>query len=271
MKRILKQSITLLLLLVSVLPASASGSSSNGILSKKEMRALASRMEAAYKPWEEVTVKGKFRMEGLPVSPGMKLYMVRDSLLVMSLTAPFVGEAARIEMDTDSITLVNKMKRTMTRLPVTALEKFFPGTLTDFQDFLLGNVVICGHGPVSADMASGLECYPAEEDDPDSGELLLVPADEWQPDGARYGYVLTEDLAPASLVVEIEGCDDYVQMDYTRDRGGKTLLDIIAAIGPTSVEGQLQLETPSGKAQPIRRFVPSSDYVRVPLKRLLKF
>lgn len=268
MNKILRYCLTGTLMLLSILPAAGGGR-----LSNKQMRKLAERMETLYTPWEEVSLKGKFRMEGLPLSPSVRLYMVRDSLIVMSLSAPLIGEAARIELDNDSITLVNKMKHCFTRLPMSALEKFYPGNLTDFQEFLLGRVVICGQGLMSADLVSGLDWYPGDgTDDADlsSGEWMLVPQSQWQPDGARYGYVLYEDLTPESLIVEIDDSDDYVEMDYYYDRG-KTTLDMLAAYGRHTLEAQLILDAPADKVQPIKRLTSLAGYNQVPLKQLLKF
>ncbi len=245
-----------------------------GPLSGKEMRRMAGEMEERYTPWDEVSLKGKFRMEGLPLSPSVRMYMVRDSLIVLSLSAPLIGEAARIELDNDSILMVNKMKRTYTSLPMSALQKFFPGSLADFQEFLLGRVVICGRGLMSPELVPGLDWYAGDgsdsADEEASGQWLLVPQSSWQPEGARYGYVLYEDLTPASLIVEMEDCDDYVQMDYIYGKD-KTTLDVLAAFGRHTIEAQLILDAPSGKVQPIKRISSPAGYARVPLKQLLKF
>ncbi len=196
-------------------------------LSKKEKRQLLTDAAGEAPEWSEMSLKGKLQSDLLPLTATVKVYMRRDSLLLMSFSAPFVGEVARLEIDTDSITAVNKMKRTVTRVPVRDLRAVLPGSLCELQDFLTGRVVIYGQGLLCTDLSSGLDCYPVfdESTDPVSGETvvveteapegwLIMPRTDWQPDGARYGYVLDTELRPASMVIELDDSDDYLQVDY---------------------------------------------------------
>lgn len=251
-------------------------------LSKKEKRQLLTEASADAPSWSELSLKGKLQTDLLPLSPSVKVYMQRDSLLIMSFSAPFVGEAARIEIDPDSITAVNKMKRTVAKAPIRDLRALMPGSLGELQDFLTGRVVIYGQGLLRSDLSSGLDCYPVydEETDPTSGETvvaegmepegwLIMPRTDWQPDGARYGYVLDTELRPASMVVELDDSDDYAQIDYEY-KGDQTLFAISTAHGPMTLEADLTL-SPTDKVQPMQRLEIGGKYTRVPMKKLLKF
>lgn len=252
-------------------------------LSKKEKRQLLADASTDAPAWSELSFKGKLQTDLLPISPSVKVYMQRDSLLIMSFSAPFVGEAARIEIDADSITAVNKMKRTVAKVPVRALQGVMPGSLGELQDFLTGQIVIYGQGLLCPDLSSGLDCYPVydEQTDPTTGETLveetgdpegwlIMPRTDWQPEGARYGYVLDADLRPASMVVEPDDSDDYAQIDYEYGKNGQITFAISTAHGPKVIEADLTL-SPADKVQPMERLNTAGKYTRVTMSKLLKF
>ncbi len=249
-------------------------------LSNKEKRTLLKDAAPEASQWREMSLKGKLQTDLLPLSPSVKVYMKRDSLIVMSFSAPFVGEAARIEIDPDSIVAVNKMKRTYATAPTTAIASVFPGALTELQDFLTGKVVICGQGLLGPDLASGLDCYPVWDEEASTEETagaaagddpegwLIMPRNSWQPDGARYGYVLDTRLRPASMVVELDNSDDYAQIDYLY-KGQDVTFSICTAHGDRTIEADLTL-APTDKTQPMARIGLNGKYTKVPVRKLLK-
>ncbi|MDE6144531.1 MAG: DUF4292 domain-containing protein, partial [Muribaculaceae bacterium] len=102
--------------------------------------------------WESLTLAGKFRMNGLPVSPSVRIYMKRDSVILMSLRAPFVGEVGRAEIADSMILVVNKMNKTYVEEPIEKALAYYPGGISDIQNLLLGQAFIPGHGVISPDM-----------------------------------------------------------------------------------------------------------------------
>lgn len=256
------------------------------LMSADACRELLLESGPEYGEWQRASIKGKLRMDGLPVSPAVRIYMERDSLVVMSCTAPFVGEAVRIELTQDSVLMVNKLKKSYARMPLSSVRKVFPGTLGDLQDFLLGRVVICGHGPLSGEMADGLELYAL-----DSGEMadeagwetepsaegpagwILAPASVWQPMPARYGYILDSDLTPLSMVVEMPDPEDFVRIDYMYDNSG-TGYAVETVSGNRRLEALLQCEDArldTSDIQSLDRIRLNGKYAEVSVRQLMKF
>ena len=65
----------------------------------------------SYMPWQSAEFSGKLKTDKLPVSPNVKIYMVRDSLLQISVRAPLLGEVGRLNLTHDEVLVVNKMKK----------------------------------------------------------------------------------------------------------------------------------------------------------------
>lgn len=110
-------------------------------------------------PWNSVSISGKLKMAGLPVSPSMKIYMKRDSALFISLRAPFMGEVGRAEILGDTIMVVNKMKKTYVKESIEKALDHYPGGLADLQDLILGRIVIPGKGLLESGHSPQLEIY----------------------------------------------------------------------------------------------------------------
>ncbi len=115
-----------------------------------------------YVGWNNVEFSGKLRQEKLPLSPTVKMYMEKGSLIEISARAPLVGEVARLQLTQDSLLIVNKMKKTYCQESTEKLRKFYPDFLDDLQSFLLARIVVFGHGELSAENASLVDLLPGE-------------------------------------------------------------------------------------------------------------
>mgnify|MGYP002908447808 FL=1 len=57
-----------------------------------EGQAFLNALAASYTPWSSVQLDGKLRMDKLPVSPSVRIYMEKGKKLYISVRAPFVGD-----------------------------------------------------------------------------------------------------------------------------------------------------------------------------------
>ena len=146
--------------------------------------------------WEKLSLSGKFKMEGLPLSPSVKIFMERDSSIIISLRAPFVGEAGRLEVTPDSVLAVNKMKKTYCKESLEGFMAYYPGTLSDLQEILLGRVVLPGFGTLMETDYDNVEIYTD-----DYSEFSLIPSENALLEGVSYGYLIDGTMKPTVLLI----------------------------------------------------------------------
>lgn len=115
-----------------------------------------------YNNWETVEMTGKLRASGLPLNPTVKLYMAKGSEISVSVRAPFVGEAGRIEICGDTLTAVNRMKRVYCKESLRGILSGYPGFISDLQSLLLGRIVVLGSGELSFVNAALMEVSASE-------------------------------------------------------------------------------------------------------------
>lgn len=155
-----------------------------------------------YEKWEVVSLEGKLKMQGLPLSPSLKIFMQRDSLLSISVRAPFVGEAGRMDLNPDSVLIVNKMNKTYVSEGIREFLKYYPGGLADVQDLLLGRFFLPGCDVTEVDLDDYIDIY--FEDD----QINIVPKGSVEIPGVKYGFVVDNLFNPLMLIVMPEGRND---------------------------------------------------------------
>lgn len=155
-----------------------------------------SLISSDYKDWMTVEASGKLKTSMLPVTPSIKLFMKKGEAIRMSVRVALMGEVGRLEIDSDSILLVNKMKKVYCQESMDNLKSAYPDVITDIQNFLLGRIVIMGKGELSAEKGDCVELYHSPE-----GGYIVVPEDSLQPQGISYGYVTYPDGKTAALML----------------------------------------------------------------------
>ena len=155
-----------------------------------------------YQPWDVVTLQGKLKMQGLPLSPSLKIFMKRDSLISISVSAPLVGEAARIVIDNDSVVAVNKMNKTYVQEGVADFLKYYPGGISDVQDLLLGRFFLPGFDVMEDDLDSLVEIFYEDN------QFNVVPVGPAVIPGVDYGFVIDDQFNPLMLVILPESRPD---------------------------------------------------------------
>ena len=148
-----------------------------------------------YVDWDKVSLQGKLKMEGLPLSPTVKVFMQKDSLISMSIRAPFIGEAARIDITPDVITAVNKMNKTYVQENIEEFLKYYPGDISDLQDLLLARFFLPGYNVSEITLDDLIDIYYEDN------QYNVIPKGEAEIDGIKYGFVVDSLFNPLMLIV----------------------------------------------------------------------
>lgn len=147
-----------------------------------------------YQPWTVVRIQGKLKMKGMPVSPTLKIFMQRDSLVDISMRAPFVGEAGRLTVTPDSVIVVNKMNKTYAQESIP--ESPIPLGINDVQDLLLGRFFLPGHDVMNENLDELVDIYYEDE-----GLFNVVPKDKARIEGVKYGFLTDGYFKPLMLMI----------------------------------------------------------------------
>ena len=226
-------------------------------LSDEEKQEVIEILDNTPVDWKKVSISGKFKMQGLPLNPSLKIFMERDSLVVISLRAPFLGEVGRCEITPDSILVVNKMKKTYCKESLEELMRYYPCDITDVQDLLLARVVFPGVGNEIYEDPDLLEMYYQDD------QLALVPDESMLLEGFSYGYLMDNYLRPTLLlVVPDENPDLNVTLMYEYLKKG---YDIVASYQSPDAyyKATLELDEPIYNSDEISLIKINSKYQRL--------
>lgn len=246
--------LTLILTLLALLPDSRAFAQENP-LPKREAKSVLSKVIAGYSDWGRVELNGKISSSILPVSASAKIYMEKGKLIMISLRAPFVGEVARVEVNSDSLLIVNKMHKKYFKESMSRVDEIYPGSLTDLQSILLGRLTVMGTGSLRQNQFSALNLY-----DGGDGGFFAIPADAYQPESLRYGYTIDSAYKMTTLMVTPVDADDVASVTYQWGSSGDYIMEINAMRGSRSFDAEFDLDTPSYGASPMKPFKLQGKY-----------
>lgn len=195
-------------------------------------------MITAYTPWQTAEMSGKLRMEGLPLSPTLKIQMRRGQSIFISIRAPFMGEVGRLEIDGNRITAVNKLRKLYCTEDLAELTGgLMPVTITDVQNILLRRAFMLAYGTLNVDNA------PLMTVTRESDCYLLIPYVQLEGDRVRYGFTADWDgTLQALYATSADG--DYSALAEYSSKGRRTEIDFSIQKGPRVYGAQLQLDAP---------------------------
>lgn len=216
-----------------------------------------------YENWDAATLEGKLKMRGLPLSPSLKIIMLKDSIINISIRAPFVGEAARIEMTVDSILAVNKMKKTYVKEGIDNFLQYYPGGIGDVQNLLLGRFFLPGVDLAESDLEELVSIY--YEDD----QFNVIPKSPVEIDGIKYGFVVDRLFNPIMLVILPETDKEIeVSVLYKYNLKGKDI-QISYNENGKNLEAVLELKDPEWKAEIPKPIDLEKKYRQMSLKEFI--
>lgn len=170
-----------------------------------------------YTSWKTAELTGKLRLESLPLTPTLKIFMRRDSLLSITVRAPFVGEVGRIQITRDSLLAINKMKKVYCSESLGDLRYEYPKFIGDLQSLLLGRIVVFKSGQLSQRNADFIDINVVE------GDSLLIENTRWsltfpknrtEYDEFGYEYQVCGNGRIASLCADVQSLDVQLRMDF---------------------------------------------------------
>ncbi len=226
---------------------------------------LVDSISSAYVDWSSVSISGKLKMEGLPVSPSVKIYMERDSSVLISLRAPFMGEVGRAEIYCDTLLVVNKMKKTFVKEPLSQVLAHYPGTLSDVQNILLARPVIAGLGLLTPEIVEKVEIYQEAD-----GQFSLLPVADVALEEFNYGY-LVDGMArtAALLVLPLTKPDTMVSLTYGYGSKGYDL-SVVYQSPDKKKGGTLELDFPDWNGSPVQPIKLNDKYTRLDFPDFMK-
>ncbi len=255
----------LLLTVALMIAAGTAPAVSQTLLEEAEKMAFVDTVSGSWTSWESLSVSGKFKMGGLPVSPSVKIFMQRDSSILISLRAPFVGEVGRAEIVDSTLLVVNKMNKTYVEEPIAKALAYYPGGISDIQDLLLGRAVIPGLGLLSPDIAGSVEIY-AEDD----GSTTLIASEEARLEGFNYGYSFTpEYLLGALMVLPLSRPDVAVTLTYQYYTKGYDI-EFVYQSEKRNYRALLELDTPDPEGNGFGRIKLGNKYTKLPFDKFIK-
>lgn len=220
-------------------------------------------------------MSGKLSSPMLPVTASLKVYMEKDSLILITVSAPLIGEAARIEIDQKEALVVNKLKNSYATVDMAMIEPICPGGLAALQNLFLGRITLLGYGTLSPEDGSQLEIYSVGGGANADGSIsepawTLLPEQDLENSPFVYFYTLDKETLQLERFAVLSQ-DGGSQIDCFYTWGSRNVvLDFISVTGGRTMEATLQLNNPDSTTKPISRFQLSSRYKKTDLKGILK-
>lgn len=236
-------------------------------LTAEEIAVATDTIIAHYSPeWQELSMQGKLTFDGLPVRPTVKIYMERGKSVIMSARASILGEVARVEIDRDSVTLINKHSKTYTAFPIGTYLKDYPGGICDIQDILLGQIAIPGAGRLTQELAQRAQWIGI----PEQG-TLIYPEKSLQFSKSDYGFVADpDDWHLKAFALGLPEAEAFLETGYLYGEDGWTL-GLKITLRDKPMQGEMQLSYPDYAPTPLQPTDAGARYRKVDIKQLLKF
>lgn len=231
-------------------------------LGTRESASVAATVAKSYRPWQQVSLRGKARAEGLPIALNVKIYMEHGRLVIMSLNAPLLGEIGRVEMTGDSVLLVNKRGKTYCKEQTAAHLARFGASVADVQDLLLGRVFLLGYGTLSEGNAKQVEVSTGASD-----TWILTPKAQ-HPD-AQYGFTLYPDGQMMMAAAFTPDKQYLATAEYEHSPSGYDIGLTIKA-GKRSILLQLTLDKPDFEPVPLEPATINPKWTRMGFSQWIK-
>lgn len=231
-------------------------------LNTNKSTSITQAIAKSYTPWQTLSLKGKAKIEGIPVALNIKAYMEHANSILLSINAPLLGEVGRIEIDKDSVLVVNKRGKCYSKVDIASTMAAFGASVTDMQDLLLGRVFILGAGTLSVDNAALVDvCTGA------SGTWILTPHN--QDPRAQYGFTLFEDGAMLMAAAFTPDEKYLATAEYDHKQNG-TDMELTLKMNNKTIKLNLAFDKPDFTPVPLSPITINSKWKKVNLKTLLK-
>lgn len=235
-------------------------------LDKKEKNKVIETVVAPYSNWGRVSLTGKLSSDLLPATATVKVYMEKDNLTLISVSAPIVGEVARIELDHDNLLIVNKWSKKYLTITTGELESIYPDAQCDLQNLLLGRITLMGKGSLNKKSGNDVDVYNIG-----GGEMMIVPIKKYQPEGGTYAYVVSGlDMLLSQFIMMSEENNEEMNCSFQWGKDGKMTMDFSANANHFNLDGKISFDSPAWGANSFGRFELTSKYSPTTLRGILQ-
>lgn len=221
-----------------------------------DQQRMARLITASYTPWQTVELSGSLHADKLPLNPSVKILMEHNRMIQVSVRAPFVGEVVRIDVTTDSIIAVNKLKRAYWAESLNDAVKNMPLTVGALQDLLLERIFLLDAGTLSTSNYTRTNI----SHEPDC--WLVVPG--YQPlDGrVQYGFMVDDAGQLGATYITTETGSHTALCEYIPDKD-KTKMEVSVETDGKLFFASLKLNEPKWGASLMKAPQIKHNYRRV--------
>ncbi len=239
------------------------------ILDSVRSAALATILPA-YTDWQTAEISGKLRMNKLPISPTIKIYMKKGEEISISVRASLLGEVGRIEIAGDSVIAVNKMKRVYCAESISGIKYDYPDLIADIQSLLLARAVVLRAGELSPLNADFLDFTPLSAISP--SWLLSYPKGRTEDDELGYEYRINAQGQTERLLVDLStGDHDFsLALDYTYPSSGFDMNISFSSDGSKKFNALVDFDNVKWEAKAPAPLNLGSRYTRLGIKQFIK-
>lgn len=256
--------------------------SAQQLLNGEQAALAAEEITSNYTDWTSAAWSGKLKSKMLPISVSVKTYLLKDSLVMLSMRAPLMGEVARIEFDRKKILLVNKMKKWYVELDLTSLKDIAAIGFNNLQDIMIGRVTLMGIGTLSAANSGYASIYSVGNQD-----WLVSASIPIGPEQIDYGYAVdsagqildmivnhvaevSADVAQGTVPSD-EKLKDRIAASICYSDRGEADADINIIFGGRQYSASLNDVKMDWGATGFERINITRGYTRCSIKELLRF
>ncbi|MGN0237450.1 MAG: DUF4292 domain-containing protein [Lepagella sp.] len=190
----------------------------------------------SYTEWQNVEFSGKLHCSLLPLSPSVKIYMERDSLIQISVRVSLMGEVMRVEINPREVVAVNKMKGNYFSQPLAQAFKHDPYALRELQSIFLARVIVPGKGEFAPHLVDAFS-FVKDVD----GNYVLLPNSEELTEYVNYGFLVDPGYHTIALMTLIYGKGN-AELIYSYKQNSMAM-DITLDINDKKVNAQLDFNS----------------------------
>ena len=234
-------------------------------LSGSEKKLIADRIASHNTPWKKVQLNGKISIDGLPVRPSLKVYMEHEKKILISVRAPFIGEAVRIEADRDEIVAVNKIKQTYWKADPRELFDSEPKLISELQSILLGRLALLGSGEFKGSDADKVEIVQQQQ-----GDFLVIPEESFNGSPVSIGYSVSALGALENIIAVYTGFDGYFDLSFRR-AGERLQINGQIEGGKRPYGAVIELDAPEWESKGFGKLKIPSTYRQVSFREVVRF
>lgn len=234
-------------------------------LKNHDAQAAAQVITGNYNDWQTVTLNGKLDLDGVAISPSVKIYMVRDKKIVISIRVPLMGEVATVDISPSQVTLVNKVKKTWCRQNIADLMVDLPVGLADLQDLFLGRIFLPNYGTLTMQNFDKADIYVAD----DVEGWFVLPKEQPVQYNVSCGYNTYSDGRTDNIFVSTLDAQNQATAYYTYDRD-KYNIEMVMRIKGKDHRFDFRINDTEWGGKPVKPAEVDNKYTKVSLSDFFK-